>query len=75
MCVWCGRGSQYLCIDMLFYIVSAVVDPALGATEVDLMKVVTKHKGEDIILTPQSFNNRSSYDFQSSDSVYALVRL
>ncbi|XP_067929692.1 collagen alpha-1(XVIII) chain-like isoform X2 [Watersipora subatra] len=47
--------------------------PALGATSVDLMKVVNVYKGEDIIFTPYSFDNKSSYDFRSSSSIYAFA--
>ena len=48
-------------------------DPALAVNEADLIKVVIKNKGDDIVLTPDSFNGMPSYDFQSSSSVYAMV--
>lgn len=52
-----------------------IIDPALAANEADLIKAVIKNKGDDIVLTPDSFNSMPSYDFQSSSSVYAMVSL
>lgn len=51
----------------------SIVDPALGATEVDLMQVVRTKKGDDIVLNLDAFNKMSAYNFQGSNSVYALV--
>jgi len=51
------------------------IDPALGATEVDLMKAIMKNKGDDVNFNPDSFNGQSSYDFMGSDSVYAAVSI
>lgn len=50
------------------------IDPALGESEVDLINAVIKNKGDDIRFVPDSFNGDPSYEFQSSRSVYALVR-
>lgn len=48
---------------------------AFGVTEVDLIRIIAKEKGEDVTLIPEAFMSQAAYNFPPSMSINTPVGL